>query len=327
MINRRDFTRTFGYGLAGFVASSFLRQQSYEAKAVTSYSASILKQMNFSKLPSPDYYDVSHSKVDWKSVSKGLEFSRVDVYRGKELVDVIAALKIDPNHNVIRVFNGYNSPGNTELHTLEGWQRKTGAIAMINSAQYMADPPYMPCALVICDGKQKGPRYNKSVRGMLVAEPARDLEGKLSKADLLDFDYDSFDFSSTPYLQGVQHWPILLDREGRIKVGKSLWQANRTVVAKANDESMLFMTTEGGYFTLFNLARFLKESNQGRDSGFDVHTVMNMDGGYEADMVVKTPDFSYVTYGEFETYGPGKDATIFGIKIKIPGVLGVFQRC
>ncbi len=53
---------------------------------------------------------------------------------------------------------------------------------------------------------------------------------------------------------------------------------------------------------------------------------MNMDGGYEAEMVVKTPDISYITYGEFETQGRRKNLTIFDIKINIPGVIGVFPR-
>ena len=128
------------------------------------------------------------------------------------------------------------------------------------------------------------------------------------------------------YSQGVQHWPILLDRKGKIKVKETNWQANRTVVAKTKEDEILFMTTEGGYFTLYNFGRFLKESNERADKGFNVHTAMNMDGGYEAEMVVKTPNISYVTYGEFETQGKGKNLTIFNIKINLPGVIGVFPR-
>ena len=70
----------------------------------------------------------------------------------------------------------------------------------------------------------------------------------------------------------------------------------------------------------------MKDSNQRKNKGFNIHTAMNMDGGYEANMVVKTPKLSYITYGEFETYGPNNDATIFGLKIKIPGAIGVFPR-
>ena len=53
---------------------------------------------------------------------------------------------------------------------------------------------------------------------------------------------------------------------------------------------------------------------------------MNMDGGYEANMIIKSENLDYVTYGEFETYGLGRDASIFNFKIKIPGVIGVFPR-
>ncbi len=315
------------YGLAGLVTLDFIKPK----KLISNNGQlddlmNIVTPIKFQKLPSPSYHNISYNRIYWNNIFKGLDFSRVELYRGKELVDIIAALKIDPNFNIIKVINGYNSPKNSEVNTIEEWQKKTGAIAMINSAQYMADPCYMPCALVICDGKQKGPKYNKYVSGMLVAEPKEGLENKLQKADLLDFDYDKFDYKITPYLQGVQHWPILLDREEKIKVGKSLWQANRTVVAKTKDNKILFMTTEGGFFTLYNLGRFLKESNQRQDKGFNIHTALNMDGGYEADMIIKTPKMSYTTYGEFETYGPGKDATIFDIKIKIPGVIGVFPR-
>lgn len=319
-----------GLTFGSFALENFMVTKSFLFGVKNIYSSLLniygeIFPIEFQKLPSPDYYNISHSEIDWKTISGGLDFSRVEVYRDKELVDIIAALRVDPDYNVIRVFNGYNSKGNVEVHNIEEWQKKTGAIGMINSAQYMANPYYQPCALVICDGRQKGPKYNKNVRGMFVAELKGTLENKLKEMDLLDFDYDSFEMVDH-YLQGVQHWPILLDRKGNIKVKKSLWQANRTVIAKTWDDKILFLTTEGGYFTLYNFGRFLKGSNKRNDKGFSVHTAMNMDGGYEANMIVKTSKISYVTYGKFETYGPKKDATIFGLKIKIPGVIGVFPR-
>jgi hypothetical protein len=303
MINRRDFIKLAGLGALGLAMPNY---------------------QDFLKIPSSDYYNIYHNPIKWEYASEGLDFSRTEIYRNKELIDVVATLKINPEINKIRVFNGYTKTG-TESRYIESWQEKTRALAMINAAQYMSDPHLYPCALVICDGEQKGPKHNEYSRGMLVAEP-KDLEGKLKKADILDFDYDSFDYKTTSYTQGVQHWPILLDREGRIKVKETNWQANRTVVAKTKEDEILFMTTEGGYFTLYNFGRFLKESNEKADKGFNVHTAMNMDGGYEAEMVVKTPDISYITYGEFETQGNKKDMTILDIKLTIPGVIGVFPR-
>jgi hypothetical protein len=242
--------------------------------------------------------------------------------RGDENIDAIAVLRVNPARNRIRVFHSFDY-ARTVVRTIEEWQKETSALALINGAQYMADPYYMPCALVISDGKLKGPRNNKQVRGMLVAEPSN---SGVPQADLLDFDYDRFDSNTTPYTQGVQHWPILLDRKGVIKVNKTDWQANRSVVARDFNGNILFLTTEGGFFTLHNLGRFLKESNARKDGGLRIHTAMNLDGGYEANMIVKSDSLSYLTYGEYETYGPGKDASIFDWKIKLPGVIGIFPR-
>ncbi|HSE39508.1 MAG TPA: hypothetical protein VLH08_01980, partial [Acidobacteriota bacterium] len=122
----------------------------------------------------------THSNPEWKSISKGLHFSRVKVLRANQEVDTVAVLRIQPKHNKIRVFHSFD-PKNTIVRTLDEWQKETSAIAMINGAQYMADPYYMPCALVICDGKEKGPKRNKSVRGMFLSEP---LKKDLPQADL-----------------------------------------------------------------------------------------------------------------------------------------------
>lgn len=316
-MNRREFLKDLGLVSTAAIISPSLATFGQEKKKIETIVAK-----EFTKLPSYEYKNISHSNINWKPISVGLDFARVEVYREKELIDIIAVTKINPEHNKIKAFNGYSSKG-SHVEIIEGWQRYTGATVMINSAQYMADPYYMPCAAVIQNGQIKGPKFNKTVRGMLVAEPK---DGNLPAADLLDFEYDNFDLSTTPYTEGVQHWPILLDRNGKIKTKQTLWQANRTVVAKDYDKNLLFMTTEGGYFTLFNFGRFLRDSNQRSDKGFNIHTAMNMDGGYEANMVVKSNNLNYVTYGEFETYGPGRDATVFGAKIELPGVIGVFPR-
>lgn len=317
-MNRRDFLiNSFKIGAGLFCGAMTLRDFANAQKEIS--------PKEFRTLTPPKYRNTYHDKISWKQISNGLEFSRTGVYSGNDLIDVLATLRINPIQNKIRVFNGY-SEKETLVGTIDEWRKATGALAMINSAQYMAEPYYKPCALMICDGKQKGPKYNQAARGMLVAEPIKSLEGKIKQADLLDFSYDNFNSKDPTYQQGVQHWPILLDRHGKIKVKKSDWQANRTIVGKDNKENILFMTTEGGFFTLYNLGEFLKESNNRRDKGFNVHTAMNMDGGYEACMAIETPDLSYTTYGEFETYGPDKDATVFNWKIKIPSVIGVFKR-
>jgi hypothetical protein len=314
-MNRREFIKKAGLSVLG--ASIFPQY------ILSQNKKRLIEPYPFRKLEDTTYDEnVFHTNIHWNTIGEGLDFSRVGVYRNKDLIDVISAVKINPNHNKIQVFNSY-TPSSVYARNIESWQKHTGATVMINSAQYMADPHYMPCAPVIHKGKLIGPRHNKSTRGMLVSEPR---DENVPLADLLDFDYDSFNLNSTPYTEGVQHWPIILDREGKVKVKKTLWQANRTIVAKDKDKNMLFLTTEGGYFTLFNLGNFLKDSNSREDKGYNIHTAMNMDGGYEANMIVRAPELEYLTYGSFETYGPGKDYTVFNTKIPIPGVIGVFPR-
>lgn len=270
------------------------------------------------KLATLGYRDISHSPINWEEIQEGLNFARVAVYRDKELVDKIAVVKLDPNRNKIKVFTKYDPQKPIELLTIEQWQKETGASVIFNSAQYQGKPNYgAPVALIITDGRKRGPAYNHSVRGMLVAEPT---DKNILLVDLLDFEYDTFDHQTTTYTQGVKHWPILLDRNGLIKVAKSNWQANRTVVAKDKNKHILVFVTEGGFFTLYNFGRFLNESN------FNIETAMNLDGGYEASMCIKTPKLSYVTYGQFETYGPNRDVSVLGAQIRIPTAIGIFPR-
>ena len=264
-----------------------------------------------------EYDRIETEPTEWEEMYDGLYFSQHDIFKGGELVDRVSAVKIDPEKNGIKVVTGYKSPGDYSLFTIDEWQQITGYPVCFNSAQYSADPYAMPCALVLDNGKPVGPKYNKRATGMFVSEPVVD---SLPKADLLDFNFDSFDPENPRYLNGVQHWPILLDRNGKIRVKETDWQANRTVIAKDGKGFLIAMTTEGGFFTLYNFGRFLKESSLG------INTAMNLDGGYEAQMRIKTPGFDYVTYGQFETYGPHKDVSIPNARCRIPTVICAYPR-
>jgi len=273
----------------------------------------------FETLAPPEYENITHSEIKWESIGKGLDFAKVDVYKKGSLADRIAIVKINPASNKIGVFCSYDErTGNYDSKTIDEWQEATRASVVFNSAQYMAEPWARPCGLVISNGRFVGPTNNISVRGMFLAEPS---DSSLPLADLIDSEFEEI----TPdrygkYTQGVQHWPIILNRQGRIRVVETDWQANRTVIAKDSDGNILAMTTEGGFFTLYNFARFLKESD------LKIHTAMNLDGGYEAEMRIRTPSLDYVTYGQFETYGQDRNATIRGARCPLPSVIAVFPR-
>ena len=281
---------------------------------------------SISRLSSSEYVDITYPQVSWTSIGEGLSYSQTPIHRRDNLVDIVSAVKINPNRNKIKVFSAYNeSSKKCDSISIENWQKQTGATVLVNSAQYQGDPYWgRPCALLISDGIQKGPKINVKASGMLVSEPTK---SGLPLSDLLDFDYDpKFDWRNPSYKEGVQHWPILLDRQGRIKVANTSWQANRTVFAKDFEGNIVLFTTEGGFFTLYHFGRFLKENRSLGRNGFNIHTAMNSDGGYEAEMCIRTRDFNYTTYGQFETYGPKRDASIPNAHCLLPGVIGVFPR-
>lgn len=300
-VNRRHFIKTVALLTGTFIKDHFAVAQTKPAQTITG--------------------KWSHSSLNWKNISKGLDFSSVEVQRGKETVDSLSVLRIQPKHNKIRIFHSFDYD-KTVVRTLEEWQKETSAVALINGAQYMADPYYMPCALVICDGKRKGPARNKNVRGMLLSEPRK---SDLPNADLIDFDYDQFDPETTPYTQGLQHWPILLDRQGAIKVKPSELRANRSVVAKTFEGEILFFTTQRASFTLHNFGAFLKDTNASADGGFHVHTAMNLDGGKEAHMILRSGNFSYNSKPKVPTNASAEKG-LFDWEVRLPGVIGVFPR-
>lgn len=281
-------------------------------------TASRIIRGGLERLASLEYENIKASPPAWEEIQKGIYFTRMEISRGSEVVDRVAIVKVSPQDNKLRVFTDFESKSPQQYSTIEGWQQRTGASIIFNSAQYQANPNYgAPVALSLSDGKRKGPSVNRFVRGMLIGEPK---DAQLPLIDLLDFQYDTFDVNKTPYTEGVQHWPILLNREGKIRVKKTDWQANRTVVAKNREHNLLVMVTERGFFTLYNFARFLK------DSRLNIHTAMNLDGGYEACMSIKTPKLNYVTYGQFETYGPQKNVSVLGARIGLPNTVGIFPR-
>ncbi|MBI5871725.1 phosphodiester glycosidase family protein [archaeon] len=297
-----------------FVLASFL---AFSPLKTISAQEQVVNQTIFNKVPSYNYQNISFQYQDWKEIAKGLQFTKIEVYQEDKKVDTVAVVKAEPKYNLFRVFNGFNQKTKTleETLTIEEWQAKTNATVIFNSAQYADKPWGMPLALIKCNGVVKG-LINKHVRGIFVADS---LKQGLPSADLLDLRYDQNKMDA--YKEAVQHWPILLDRNGEIRVNPTAWQASRTVIAKDFDRNILVFTTEGGFFTLYNFGRFLKDNKE----KLHVHTAMNLDGGYEADMMIKSLKYSYLTYGWAETKGANQDDSKFG-KINLPRVIGIFPR-
>lgn len=248
-----------------------------------------------------------HTEIKWQPLGRGLSFTKVEVLREEEGVTTLAVVKIDPGANTFRVF--HHSP-----QSITAWQQELKAVVVFNASYYYRDGT--PCGLVITDGKPLGPWRNARMRGMFVAEP-KGLSPDLPRATILDLTRDTITPQKLPWSQGVQSFPLLLDANERIRVHRSDKTARRSVIATDRQGNILVFNTNSGYFALYDLAQFLKES------AFEVETALNLDGGTEAQLYIKTKDFEYFSPHAWETQlGTLLDRKEF----QLPTVVAVFPR-
>jgi uncharacterized protein YigE (DUF2233 family) len=249
----------------------------------------------------------SHSPIKWQGLSRGLSFAQVEVLRDEEVAGSLAVVKVDPAANAFRVFH-HGAQGITD------WQREVKALVVFNASYYCRDGN--PCGLIIADGKPVGPWRNVQMRGMFVAEP-RGMSPDLPRATILDLRLTQVTPQKMPWTQGVQSFPLLVDSKDRIRVRKSDKAAHRTVIATDRQGNILVFNTQKGSFTLYNLACFLKES------AFEVDTALNLDGGTEAQLYIKTKDFEHISPESWEIQlGTFLDRKQF----LLPTVVAVFPR-
>ena len=251
--------------------------------------------------------DWSHSDPQWRTLNQGLTFSEVQVYLGQDLVESLAVVKIDPAFNTFRVF--HHKP-----QGLVSWQKEINAPVVFNASYFNSRG--QPVGLILVDGMPLGPLNNRRMRGMFVAEP-RGVSPDLPRATILDLKGTSIDPKKFPWKEGVQSFPLLLDYKGHIRVRESGKKSYRTVIAADRNGNILVFNSAGNYFTLNQMAQFLK------DSSFNIDSALNLDGGTEAQLYIKTSEFEY--------YSPPSWKSRLGNildhqRFFLPTVIGVFPR-
>ena len=192
-----------------------------------------------------------HSFPQWRSLGRGMGFAVVQVYLDGEVVEDLAVVKVDPANNAFRVF--HHAPQN-----ITAWQQEIKAPVVFNASYYT--PQGNPVGLIMVDGKAMGPRQNRQMRGMFVAEP-KGMSPDLPRATILDLVSGAVDPRKLPWTQGVQSFPLLLDYKGRIRVQSSEKTAHRTVIATDRNGNILVFNTGNAFFTLYDFAQFLKASS------------------------------------------------------------------
>lgn len=243
----------------------------------------------------------------WQTIGKGLSFTRLEVLENNEIVESLVVVRIDPNLNSFRLFHG--AP-----RKISEWLECSNATILFNGSYFTSQG--QPCGLVLIDEKTYGPLKNSAMRGMFVAEP-RGVSPDLPRATILDLTAAPIDIKKLPWTQGLMSFPLLLDSRGRIRVKKTDLQAQRTVICTDRKGNILVCHSAGDYFTLYELAKFLKSSS------LDIDMALNLDGGSKAQILINTPDFnlsspSYLEQSARELFD--REASI------LPTVIGVFPR-
>jgi uncharacterized protein YigE (DUF2233 family) len=250
---------------------------------------------------------LTHTSPKWQAIGRGLKFTQVQVLKDGEVVTDLAVVKIDPASNAFRVFHG-------KAQAITAWQEELQAPIVFNGSYYKNDGK--PCGLVISDGKPIGPTHNRQMRGMFVAEP-KGMSPDLPRATILDLLTTPVNPKTLPWTQGVQSFPLLLDYKGRIRIKNSEKRAHRTVIAADRNGNILVFNTSNRFFTLHQFAEFLKGSE------FNIDSALNLDGGSEAQLYIKTKDFEYFSPPSWEN---SLGNLIDEQKFWLPTVVGIFPR-
>ncbi len=249
----------------------------------------------------------AHSPIQWQALGRGLSTAEIQVFRKDQPVDTLVIVKADPASNAFRV--QHHKP-----QSITAWQKELGAPVVFNASYYCRNA--QPCGLIISNGKPIGPWHNSQMRGMFVAEP-QGLSPDIPRATILDLTISPINVKTLPWVQGVQSYPLLVDSKGRIRVWNSPKTAQRTVIATDHQGNILVLNTNDAYFTLYDLALFLKASS------LDIDTALNLDGGSEAQLYIKTKDF--------EKFSPSSwDSRLGSLldqpKFWLPTVVAIFSR-
>lgn len=196
------------------------------------------------------------------------------------------------------------------------WAERLQAPVVFNAGQFDADRRYLGWL------KGQGTWLSRSRKpgwqGLLVTGAYRPT---LPYGQILDLDTMSrgdAQAAADAYDNVVQSM-MLLDEASQVRVRRTQRAACRTVVAEDADGKLLLMASEGA-ITLYDLAQWL-----GR-SGLRIRRAMNLDGGVESQLAVRTPELNLTLYGKYGTESALVGPRTGGAAAPLPMVVAAFPR-
>jgi len=115
------------------------------------------------------------------------------------------------------------------------------------------------------------------------------------------------------YRHAVQSM-MLVDDSARVRVRDTDLVANRTVIAQDADGRMLILISQGAV-TLADLARFIPTTS------LKIVRAMNLDGGIEAQLAIRTPEHNETFYGQYGTGTSVLESAGGEVRLPLPAVI------
>ncbi|HJU04314.1 MAG TPA: phosphodiester glycosidase family protein [Nitrospiraceae bacterium] len=233
----------------------------------------------------------------------------------RDEVPLLVMVKIDPERVRFATYHYLDEKLPAPL-TIKEWQRRTGAMVLLNAGLFRDDYSYM--GLLLKNGRSVGTKRHPLWQGLFVAEP---VVSGLRNARVLDLAVDPFSEDHPVYGEAAQSL-MLLDRNGKSRVRQTGKRAHQTLIGEERNGRILVMKTADAA-SLWDLAECL---HKGIPS---IHQVMAMDGGASSDLLIAGhlptetgTDTSEASLQSIQTLVDGS-----GMRhIPLPAVIGVLPR-
>ncbi len=212
------------------------------------------------------------SNAGWTQLSAGIALRTLSMNTSGGVITVVAA-RVDPTR---AVFSIYYTPG--QLHTLSEWRAALPSAALLVNGNYY-DTQRKALGLVVSNANSYGGFSTRSDAGLFQV-----VNGVPRVRSLWLEPYNA----NERFEQAAQGFPILTARGQAAPINADLDQgaSRRTVVAIDRAGRILFIITPLGGCKLAEMANWLP------NSGLDIDTALNLDGGGSTQMFVGAQTFA-----------------------------------
>ena len=253
-------------------------------------------------------------QINWQENSPGFEAARTELRYGARFgpPDLYLA-RFDPARFTFRPYHESEFSGQEPVN-INGWAgRLPEAAAIINSGQYFPDRTYM--GLLSRNGQNFSTGPHKQWKGVMAADPGPDAPVGTPDAAVIDFQEQP---AALDHYQSVMQSFMLLDKRGNIRVRDSYNLAGRSAIGEDREGRIVLIMTPAA-ISLYDLALTLKDSRLG------LVRVMGLDGGFEAQLLLRQNGTPFIAGGLF-SISSARSVYVPGYHPTLPSVLAVEYR-